>query len=191
MALEKQQSDAFLNIRKILSSPPIVVHFDPSKPLVLTTDASEYGIGAVLSHTTTDGEHPIACFSRTLSKAESNYSQLDKEGLAVIFGIGKSHKFVYGRHVKIITDHKPRITLYGEHKQISVIISPRIQRWVIRLSSYNYSIEYKHENIFQKQNVEVDSLSMIQLDKKYQFLVRGYYSQRNWIQRLLHPAKSL
>ena len=62
----KQQSDAFTNIRKILSSPPIVVHFDQSKPLVLTTDASEYGIGAVLSHTTTDCEHPIACYSRTL-----------------------------------------------------------------------------------------------------------------------------
>ena len=115
----KQQSDAFTNIRMILSSPPIVVHFDPSKPLVLTTDASEYGIGAVLSHTTTDGEHPIACYSRTLSKAERNYSQLDKEGLAVIFGLGKSHKFVYGRHVKIISDHKPLVTLFGEHKHIS------------------------------------------------------------------------
>ena len=136
----KQQSDAFTNIRKILFSPPIVVHFDPSKALVLTTDASEYGIGAVLSHTTTDGEHQIACYSRTLSKAERNYSQLDKEGLAVIFILGKSHKFVYGRHVKIITDHKPLMTLFGEHKQIPVIISPRIQRWAITLSSYNYSI---------------------------------------------------
>ena len=94
-----ETGDAFSNIRKILSSPPIVVHFDPSKPLVLTTDVSEYGIGAVLSHTTTDSEHPIACYSRTLSKAERNYSQLDKEGLAVIFGLVKSHKFVYGRHV--------------------------------------------------------------------------------------------
>ena len=55
----KHQSDAFSYIRKIISSPPIVVNVDPSKPLVLTTDASEYGIGTVLSHTTTDGEHPI------------------------------------------------------------------------------------------------------------------------------------
>ena len=70
----KQQSDAYSNIRQIMSSPPFVVNFDPSKPLVLTTDASEYGIGAVLSHTTTDGEHPIAYYSRTLSKAERNYS---------------------------------------------------------------------------------------------------------------------
>ena len=114
-----------------------MVHFDPSKPLVLTTDASKYGIGAVLSHTTTDAEHPIACYSRTLSKAERNYSQLDKEDLAVIFGFGKSHKFVDGRHVKIFTDHKPLITSFEERKQIPVIISPRIQRWVITLSSYN------------------------------------------------------
>ena len=77
----------------MLSSPPIVVNFDPAKQLVLTTDTSEYGIGAVLSHTTNDGEHPIACYSRTLSKAERNYSQLDKECLAVIFGLGKSHKW--------------------------------------------------------------------------------------------------
>ena len=133
----KQQSDAFSNIRQIVSSPTIVVHFDPSKPLVLTTDASEYGIGPVLSHTTTYDEHSIVCYSRTLSKAERNYSQLDKEGLAVIFGLGKSQKFVYGRHVEIITDHKPLITLFGEHKQIPVIISPRIQSWAITLSIYN------------------------------------------------------
>ena len=139
----KQQCDAFSNIGKIMSSPPIVVHFDPSKLLVLTTDASECGIGVVLSHTTTVGEHPIACYSRTLSKAERNCSQLDKEGLAVIFGLGKSHKCVYDRHVKIIADHMHLLTLFGEHTQIPVVIYPRIQQWAITLSSYNYSIEYK------------------------------------------------
>ena len=70
----KQQIDAFSNTRKSLSSPPIVVHFDPSKPLVLTTGASEYGIGAVLSHTTINGEYPSACYSRAVSKAERTYS---------------------------------------------------------------------------------------------------------------------
>ena len=156
----KQQSDAFSIIRKIMSSTPIVVHFDPSKLLVLMTDASEYGIGTVLSHTTTDGEHPIVCYSRTLSKAERNYSQPDKEGLAVIFGLDKSHKFVYGRHVKIITDYKPLITLFVEHKQIPVIISPRIYRWVITLSSYNYSIENKPG----KYIPEADCLSRLPLN---------------------------
>ena len=78
----------------------------------------------------------------------------------MIFGLGKLHKFVYGRHVKIITDHKPLITLFGEHKHIPVIISPRIQRWAITLSNYNYSIEYKHGKYIS----EADCLSILPLN---------------------------
>ena len=134
----EQQKKAFNNIKELLSSPPIVIHYDANKPLVLTTDASEYGIGAVLSHVSTDGtDQPIACYSRTLSKAEKNYSQLDKEGLAVIFGLKKSHQFVYGRHVTIVSDHKPLLTLFGENKQIPQMVSPRIQRWALMLATYN------------------------------------------------------
>ena len=60
-----------MEIKNSLNYPPLVVHYDPCKPLVLTTDVSEYGVGAVLSHTMEDGsERPIACFSRTLSPAE-------------------------------------------------------------------------------------------------------------------------
>ena len=76
-----KQQQTFVAIKNILSSPPLVAHYDPCKPLVLTTDASEYGVGAVLSHTREDGsDRPTSCFSRTLSPAEKNYSQLDKEG---------------------------------------------------------------------------------------------------------------
>ena len=140
----EQQEKAFNNIKELLSSPPIVIHYDANKPLVLTTDASEYGIGAVLSHVSTDGtDQPIACYSRTLSKAEKNYSQLDKEGLAVIFGLKKSHQFVYGRHVTIVSDHKPLLTLFGENKQIPQMVSPRIQRWALMLATYNYTMTYK------------------------------------------------
>ena len=94
------------------------MHFDLAKPLVFTTDASEYGIGAVLSHTSSDGdEHHITCYSRTLSKAERNYSHLEKKGLAVIFGL---------------------------KKQVPQIVSPLVQRWALMLvATYDYTIQYK------------------------------------------------
>ena len=85
---------------------------------------------------------PIACFSRTLSPAEKNYSQLDKEGLSIIYGLKKCHQFVYGRHVTIVADHKPLIILFGEHKPVPQMVSSCIKRWALTLSSYNYTIQY-------------------------------------------------
>ena len=61
------------------------------KPIILACDALQYGLGAALSHVMDDGkEHPVAYASRTLTPAEKNYSQLKKEGLAIIFGIKNS-----------------------------------------------------------------------------------------------------
>ena len=65
-------------------------------------------VEAVLSHKMSDGtERPIAFASRTLSSAEKNYSQLDKEGLACIFGVKRFHLYLYGRNFTLVTDHKP------------------------------------------------------------------------------------
>ena len=132
-----------MEIKTILSSPPLVVHYDPCKSLELTIDASEYGVGAVLLHTMEDGtDRPIACFSRTLSPAEKNHSQLYNEGMSIIYGLQKYQQFVYGLHVTIVTDHNPLITLFGEHKPVPQMVSPRIKRCALTLSSYNYTIQY-------------------------------------------------
>ena len=80
---------------KKLTSSHILTHYNPSLPIRLATDTSQYGIGAVLSHVTPHGvEKPIAFASRTLSKSERNYSQIEKEGLPLIFGVKKFNQYL-------------------------------------------------------------------------------------------------
>ena len=87
--------EAFKKLKDILASSDVLAHYDPKLPLRLDCDASAYGVVAVLSHKFPDGtERPIAYASRTLSQAESNYAQIEKEGLALIYGVKKFHKFI-------------------------------------------------------------------------------------------------
>lgn len=75
-----------------------------------------------------DGQgRPISFMSRTLTSPESNYSQLDKEGLAVMFGIKRFHKYLYWRKFVICTDHKPLLSLCNEMKAVPNMASPCIQ----------------------------------------------------------------
>ena len=140
----KAQQDAFAQTKEMLSTPQVMTHFDSSKPLVLTCDASPYGVGAVLAHAFDDRvERPIAYYSRSLSAAEKNYAQIDKEGLAVIAGLTKFHKYLWGRPFLIVTDHKPLLGLFGEQKAVPQMLSPRMQRWALTLAAYEYQIVHR------------------------------------------------
>ena len=86
----KEQQNSFIKVKEILCSPNLLVHYDSEKPLILSCDASLYGLGAVLSHIMPDGsERPIAYTSRTLNPAERNYAQIEMEGLAIIYAVKK------------------------------------------------------------------------------------------------------
>ena len=152
----KEEQDSFKKIKEAMCSDTILRHYDPSAELVLQCDASSIGVGAVLLQPGHDGSlQPVAFASRTLNQAERNYAQIDRESLAIVFGVTKFRQYLLGRHFKLLTDHKPLITLLGEHKQVPQLASARIKRWSLLLAAYNYTIEF----ISGKQNVYADYLS--------------------------------
>ena len=96
------------------------------------------------SHSLESGvEKPCYIVSATLSAAEKNYSQLDREALAVVFAIKKFHKFVFGYRFIVHTDHKPLESLLGDQKALSNIVSIRFHRWILFLSTYSCKITYR------------------------------------------------
>ena len=122
------QQRAFEASKALIQSSKVLVHYNARLPLVLSCDASPYGIGPVLSHRMSDdSDRPIAFASRTLAPAEKRYAQLDREGLAILFGVTKFHKYVYGRDFEIQSDHMPLLGLMSEDKLISPLASARIQ----------------------------------------------------------------
>ncbi len=139
-----EQQIVFDKSKELLQSSPLLVHFDPSKELLVSAYASPVGIGGVLSHIMPDGsEHPIAYTSRSLSVAERKYSQLEKEGLAIVFAVSKFHQFLHGRQFSIYSVHQPLKHLFNETRQVPVVASANIQRWALTLSTYQYKIQYR------------------------------------------------
>jgi hypothetical protein len=151
---------AFNEAKKMVSSEQVLTHYNPDLPLRVACDASPYGLGAVLSHTMPDGaERPIAFASRTLTKSEKNYSQIDKEALALVWGVKKFHHYIYGRKFTLITDHQPLTAILHPEKGIPALSAARMQRYALILAAHDYNIVYKST----KKHTNADGLSRLPL----------------------------
>lgn len=123
-------------IKQCIMNAPTLKAFNFEKPITLQTDASKYGLGCCLMQ---EGK-PIAFASRSLSKAEINYGQVDKEFLAIIFACEKFNYFIYGKQVTVLTDHKPLIGIMN--KELHKVPSARLQRMKLRLFKYQLKLKY-------------------------------------------------
>lgn len=155
IVLSDEQKDAFHKIKNSLTSDEVLLSFpDFQKEFELTTDASNFALGAVLSQ---NGK-PITFLSRTLNKAEENYAANEKEMLAIIWALTSLRNFLYGsRKVKIFTDHQPLTYALSNKNNNS-----KMKRWKAILEEYNYELKYKPG----KSNIVADALSRIPATSK-------------------------
>ena len=79
---------------------------------------------------------------RTLMASERDYSQLEKEALAIVYGVKKFHIYLFGRSFTLVTDHPPLQKIFGPMEAEPTLAVARLQRWAIILSAYQFSIEW-------------------------------------------------
>ncbi len=132
----ESQNHAFNILKNDLCSAPILKYFDPSKPVKLSADSSKSGLGACCLQ----DDLPVAYASRSLTPAEMNYAQIEKELLASVFACTKFHDFIYGRPAIIETDHKPLISIVKKPLHAA---PPRLQRMLLQLQKYDLNFVYK------------------------------------------------
>ena len=132
---------AYNSIKKGIATSDILTCYKGYE-LILETDASPTGLGAVLIQIEQEVERPIAFASKRLSPAERNYSQTDREALALVVGVKKFKYYLLGRNFKLKTDHRPLLGIFGKGKSIPANANDRLVRWSILLSQYNYDLMF-------------------------------------------------
>ena len=150
------ETNAFNEIKSALCSAEILAYYSNDKRLKLQTDASGAGLGAVLLQEESTGTfRPISYASRVLAKAELNYSNIERELLALVFGVTTFRQYLLGRQFMLETDHQPLVKLFGCTKGVPILVSSRLKTWKMTLAGYDYVITY----IPGRQNFIADFMS--------------------------------
>ena len=148
----KDCNTALEYIKMAFSSEPILKLPDMVKPFTLTTDASASGIGGCLLQEHDGMLHPVLYVSRQLLPAESRYSTIEQECLAVVWCITKLSRYLLGRSFTLRTDHSPLSYLNSRRS-----VNGRVARWGLILQDYAFTIEH----VSGRMNAVADVLSRL------------------------------
>lgn len=141
---------AFEILKQHLVSAPVMSCPDFDRPFVIQTDASDFGLGAVLTQSFPDGERVISFISRSLNASERKFSVTEKECLSVLWSIEKFRQYVEATHFTVVTDHFALLWLHNLKDP-----SGRLARWSVRLQQYDFDVVHRRG----KENVVPDALS--------------------------------
>jgi hypothetical protein len=146
----QEQQQSFDVLKQAISSGPVLIIPDESKPYVVTTDASGFAVGATLAQDQGKGLQPIAFLSHKMQESERNYPVHEQELLAIIFALKEWRHYLHGRKFRVITDHQSLRYLSTQPN-----LSRRQVRWTEFLAQFDFEVEYKEG----KANVVADALS--------------------------------
>ena len=145
------QENAFQKLKLLLIQTPILKVANPSASYILQTDASDRGLGAVLSQADEEvEEHPVAFASRKLLPREMNYSVIEKECLAIVWALSVFHTYLYGQSFIIQTDHQPLSWLQRMKNS-----NARLTRWALSLQPFYCGMQHRSG----EKNGNADGLS--------------------------------
>ncbi|XP_030831434.1 uncharacterized protein LOC115920236 [Strongylocentrotus purpuratus] len=133
---DEDHEHALNSLKSAVSSGACLQFFDPKKETTVEVDASMKGLGACLLQ---DGK-PVAFASKSLSNAQSNYSNIERETLALVFGIVRFHTYLFGKEFTVITDHRPLETIWKKPLRSA---PPRLQRLLIKVQGYRCQVKYR------------------------------------------------
>ena len=133
---EPSHQKCFEELKTAVTKPICLKYYDTTKPLSLEVDASQKGLGAALVQ---DGK-PIAFGSKTLTECQSRYSNIQREMLAVVWGIEGYHTYLYGRAFTVVSDHKPLEIICSKPLRSA---PPRLQRMLTKIQGYDFKVIYR------------------------------------------------
>lgn len=177
---KEQHQQALDELKRAVSSAPVLILPDYKLPFVVSTDASGYAIGATLSQDQGKGLQPVAFMSKKMLPAERNYPVHEQELLAVICALKEWRHYLHGNKFKVITDHKSL-----RYLQTQPCLSSRQVRWSEFLQQFDVEIEYQQG----KSNVVADALSRRTDHAQDHTLANAGTSEIDWSSTLLQQIK--